>query len=450
VLFRGGRIVTVSGIRALDVRVRHGRIAEIGEGLQLDGDEAVELDGLHVLPGAIDPHGHQWEPGFTPRPDFAEVTASAAVGGVTTLLDHPLTPPLVLDVGTFEAKAALGERTAIIDFGLHGGASPDTTAQLESLWAAGATGIKVFTCRTGTALDGFDDAEALAPTFAELARLGAMALVHAEDERVLTTARAALVTAGRDGVADFPAWHDRDAETRAVDWVLALAAAQGTRVYLVHASQPAVVRRVLGAEARGATVYLETCPHYLHLTDADLVELGGIAMTAPPVRDVTARDGLRAAVRDRSIDTIGSDHCAIALDGKTGESMGSLIPGVPGLDVYLPLLLELVADGGFDLPRVAEVTAAAPARIFGLPSKGSIDVGRDADLAVVDLDATTTVRAADLPCTAGWSPYEGRTLRGRVVQTWSRGALVAREGAVLADPGRGRLLRRSEVVHGVR
>jgi allantoinase len=277
-----------------------------------------------------------------------------------------------------------------------------------------------------------------------------LVLVHAEDQPTLEAAYARLAAADRGDIADFPAWHGPQAEIRAVDWVLDLAATYGTRTYLVHASQPAVIERVQLARSGGASVHVETCPHYLHLTDDDLNTLGGIAMTAPPVRDLAARAGLRTAVQDGSIDTIGSDHCAISPANKRGASMTSLIPGVPGLDVFLPLLLDLVAEDALDLPRLAEVTASAPARIFGLPSKGVIEVGRDADFAVVDLGGTTTVRASDLVCSAGWSPYEGRTLRGKVVHTWSRGELVALEGQVIGGPGRGRLLRRSEVVHGAR
>ena len=120
--------------------------------------------------------------------------------------------------------------------------------------------------------------------------------------------------------------------------------------------------------------------------------------------------------------------------------MESITPGVPSIDIYMPLLLDLVADGWLDLERLAGVTAARPARIFGLPTKGSIEVGKDADLAIVDPTATTRVRAADLPCTAGWSPYEGRTLRGAVVETWSRG-----ERIVARRPDRGST--RSRQVH---
>jgi allantoinase len=443
-LYRGGQVVAHDGVRVLDVRVNDGQITEIGTALPLGGDRVVDLGGVHLLPGAIDPHGHQWEPGFTPAADFLDVTASAAVGGVTTLLDHPLTTPVVVDRETFDAKAELGERTSMIDFGLHGGAAPDHLDDLPALWAAGATGIKLFTCRTGTPLDGFDDPGRLDAVFRRLGSIDALALVHAEDAASLDRRRAELDADGGGGVADFDSWHSVEAEETAVERVLALAARTGTRTYLVHASHPGIVDRAEAAKERGVNVWVETCPHYLHLTDADLRAGGGWLMTAPPVRDATARSGLRERLADGTIDTIGSDHCAISDAGKSGDRMEAIIPGVPGLDVYLPLLLDLVAEGAIDLPRVADVTASAPARIFGLPMKGAIEVGRDADFVTVDLAATLTIRAKDLGCSAGWSPYEGRTLRGTVVDVWSRGERIVHEGRLEAGPGRGRFVRRSE------
>jgi allantoinase len=447
-LFRGGSVVAPDGIRDLDVRVEDGRITEIGQALPLGSDRVVDLDGLHVLPGAIDPHGHQWEPGFTPAADFSDVTASAAVGGVTTLLDHPLTTPVVVDRQTFDAKVALGERTSIVDFGLHGGAAPDHLDDLAALWAGGATGIKLFMCRTGTPLDGFDDPERLEAAFRRLGAIDALALVHAEDQATLDRRHAELEADGGGGVGDFDAWHSIEAEEMAVGRVLELASRTGTRTYLVHASQPGVVDRArAAARERPEGVHVETCPHYLHLTETDLRAGGGWLMTAPPVRDAAARSGLRERLAAGAIDTVGSDHCAISAAGKSGDRMEAIIPGVPILDVYLPLLLDLVAEGAIDLPRVADVTADAPARIFGLPTKGAIAIGRDADFVTVDLAATQTVRAKDLPCSAGWSPYEGRTLRGVVVDTWSRGERIVHEGRLEAGPGRGRFLRRSEGSH---
>jgi allantoinase len=447
-LVRGGSVVLPGRVRVADVRVRDGRIVEIGPGLDSAGEVIVDADGLTVLPGAIDPHGHQWEPGFTSRADFRDVTASAAFGGVTTLLDHPLTPPVVLDRRAFDAKVALGERTSSIDFGLHGGAAPGTLAEIEGMWEAGATGIKLFTCPTGTPLDGFDDPAALGRAFDRLGAIGALVLVHAEDAATLERSAAALHVEGRGGVADFPRWHSLEAETTAAERVLDLAARSGARLYLVHASDPSVVDRVAAARDRGLVAHVETCPHYLHLTSDDLGAQGARAMTAPPVRDQVARDGLRGRLADGAIDTVGSDHCTVGPAGKAGETMESVVPGVPGLDLFLPLLLDLVADGILDMPRLAEVIASTPARIFGLPTKGAIEIGRDADLVLVDPSATMVVDARRLPSSAGWSPYDGRTLRGSVIGTWSRGEPVARDGQPIERAGHGRFVARTEVQRG--
>jgi allantoinase len=447
-LVRGGSVVLPGRVRVADVRVRDGRIVEIGPGLDTTGEAIVDADGLTLLPGAIDPHGHQWEPGFTSRADFRDVTASAAFGGVTTLLDHPLTPPVVLDQRAFAAKVAVGERTSSIDFGLHGGIAPGTLAEVEGLWAAGATGIKLFTCPTGTPLDGFDDPVALGRAFDRLAAIGALVLVHAEDAATLDRSAAALHGEGRGGVADFPRWHSLEAEMTATDRVVEHAARSGARLYLVHASDPSIVDRVAAARDRGLIAHIETCPHYLRLTTDDLAVQGARAMTAPPVRDQVARDGLHRRLADGVIDTVGSDHCTVGLAGKTGETMESVIPGVPGLDLFLPLLLDLVADGVLDMPRLAEVTASTPARIFGLPTKGAIEIGRDADLVLVDPSATMVVDARRLPSSAGWSPYDGRTLRGSVVGTWSRGEAVARDGQPIDRAGHGRFVARMEVQDG--
>jgi allantoinase len=448
VLIRGGSVVHPGAIARVDVRVRDGRIAEIGPDLDPATDAVIDASGLTVLPGAIDPHGHQWEPGFTSAADFRDATASAAVGGVTTLLDHPLTPPVVLDREAFEAKTSLGERTASIDFGLHGGASPGTLDELDGLWRAGATGIKLFTCPTGTPFDGFDDSAALAEVFERLGALGALALVHGEDAAALDASAAALAAAGRTAVADFPVWRSIEAEVKAANTAIGLAERTGTGLYLVHASTPAVVDRVVDARSRGVDVRVETCPHYLQLTDRDLAQQGAWAMTAPPVRDEAAQAGLRERLAAGAIDTVGSDHCAVGAAGKSGSTMTSIVPGVPGLDLFLPLLLDLVAAGVLDLARLADLTAASPARIFGLPAKGAIEVGRDADVVLVDPAATVTVDAARLPGSAGWSPYDGRTLNGAVVGTWSRGEQVARDGKPIERAGHGRLVRRSEVHDG--
>lgn len=444
-LFRGGTIVEAQGVRRADVRVADGRIVEVGAELRPDADRVADVGGLHLFPGAVDPHVHQWEPGFASAPDFADATSSAAVGGVTTLIDHPLTPPVVIDAERFAEKIALGERTAVIDFALHGGLDPGSLDALPALWAAGAAGIKLFTCATGGELGSFEDVESLRVAFGRLASVGALGLVHAEDASTLDRNREALRARGTIDVAAYGAWHSLDAEVSAVERVLEIAEHTQARLYLVHASHPDVVDRVRAASRGRRSVWVETCPHYLQLDEADLPLLGGgRGLTAPPVRDRAARSALVARLADGRIDALGSDHCAVSAAGKDVGRIDQLVPGVPGLDLYLPLVLDVAIRNGIPLSRVAETTASAPARIFGLRSKGSIEVGRDADLAIVDVDATVNVRARDLASAAGWTPYEGRRLRGVVLETWSRAELIARDGEVVGRPGRGRFIGRQE------
>ena len=442
-LIRGATVIGAEGPIRAEIRVQGGRIAGVGTRMDPAGCEVVDATDLYVLPGAIDGHGHQWEPGFTSPADFGDATASAVVGGVTTLLDHPLTTPLVVTLDAFEAKRRLGARTSLIDFGLHAGASPAHLGELRGLWAAGATGIKVFTCPTGTLLDGFDEPVRLDDLFGELHGIGARALVHAEDASMLASTAAALTAANHVSVTSFPAWHSLAAEQAAVGGILELAERRRVEVLIVHASHPSIVHAVLTARSRGVAAFVETCPHYLVLADPDLAQQGAWAVTAPPVRDSAARDELRRQIQDGSIDTIGSDHCAIGRQGKDVARMTEIIPGVPGLDLFLPLLLDLVARGSIDWQSLIRATATTPARLFGLRQKGAIAIGNDADLVFVDPNREWTVRAADLPGSAGWSPYEGRSLRGSVVETWSRGVPVARGGQPIGRPGHGRFIARA-------
>jgi dihydroorotase-like cyclic amidohydrolase len=148
-------------------------------------------------------------------------------------------------------------------------------------------------------------------------------------------------------------------------------------------------------------------------------------------------------LRDGAIDVIGSDHCTIDRQGKEVDDIARVIPGIPGLDLFLPLLVDLIATAGLTWSALAAATAARPARLFRLPAKGTIEVGKDADMAFVDPDRRWVVRAANLPSSAGWSPYEGRTLTGAVTETWSRGVVVARDGQPIGRPGHGRFIARA-------
>jgi allantoinase len=441
-LVRGGTVVRPTGSRREDVRIRAGRVAEIGLDLASDGEPQLDAAGLHVLPGVIDAHSHLWEAGFASRPDFRDDTASAAVGGIATIIDHPLTPPEILDVDRFRAKVALGERTSFTDFALHAGASPDRLDELPGLWAAGATAIKAFTCETGVPMRGFVTSESRRALLERVAALDAIAIVHAEDQAVLDRQRSALERSGRTGADSYGKWHSPEAETAAVDDMLATAAAVSARLYIAHVSQPEVVEGVARAVEAGTVAWAETCPHYLRLSDEDITARGHWAVTAPPVRDVARQGRLRQQL-STGISVVGSDHCVVLPARKAVRGLFDGLPGLPGNETMVVLLLDLVARGIVTIERLAALLGENPARLFGLfGRKGAVEPGFDGDLTIVDLAAETVPRAAHMVGVAGWTPYEGMRLRGRVEATIVRGRIIAQGGRLLADPGAGQWIPR--------
>jgi dihydroorotase (multifunctional complex type) len=442
-LMRGGLLVDGRSTRRADVRVRAGIVAEVGPDLRPEGEHVVDAAGLHVLPGIIDAHQHQWEPGHASRPDFRDDTASALAGGITTVIDQPLTRPVVLDERAFRDKVTLGERTSLLDFGLFAAASPDRLAELPALWAAGAAGFKAFTCDTGSEMKAFVELADQRLLLGRIAAMEAIVLVHAEDQAIMDANRERLEQEGRHDAVAFSAWHDTRAEAGAVRRILDLVHVTGARVYFVHVSSPEAVRSIAAVGRVSHRTYAETCPHYLFLSTEDIIRAGHRATTSPPVRDTGARDRLRHML-PHDVSVVGSDHCSVLLarkmvaDGLEGQ------PGLPGNGYMVPLMLELVAQRVITLERLVRLVCENPALLFGLSTrKGFLRPGSDGDVTLVDLDGTTVVGAGPALGAARWSPYEGWRLRGRVIGSFLRGIPASSWGQPCMEPGSGRFVRRT-------
>ena len=451
----GGAVVTPGGIVRADVFVEDGVVAALARALPREsGTEVIDATGCVVLPGVIDAHSHLWEAGFASGPNFADSTASAAAGGVTTVIDMPLTTPEVLDRATFRDKVRLGEKTSHVDFALHGGVCPDNLGALEGMWRAGATALKIFTCETGCAMAGVIDDGDLRDALETIAGFGGLATFHAENDALLRRNLHRLAASGRTDDATFCEYRDELVELEAIGRIVLIAEftrarvnAEFTRarVNIVHVTSARAVETALAARARGVEVFVETCPHYLYLTAEDVAERGAWATCAPPVRRRDKLEALRRMVADGLVRTIGSDHGPIDPELKRrGE--GHVLqaqPGLPGNETMVPLLLNLVAEGVLTLEQVAELVAEAPARLYGLyPRKGAVAVGSDGDFTIVDPGERWTIRGADLVGRAGWTPYEGMEVQGRVRFTVVRGRVVAENGRVRGEPGRARFLPR--------
>jgi dihydroorotase-like cyclic amidohydrolase len=279
--------------------------------------------------------------------------------------------------------------------------------------------------------------------FREVASFDGLCLVHAEDEFITAENEQMLKEAGRSDPRVIPDWRSKEAEQVAVNTVSLLARISGCRVIIAHASHPAICDLVARERALGARMLVESCPQYFHLTDGDIEKWGPFQKFTPPARAREDREGMWDRLQAGDIDMMCADHAPSTRDQKeAGRSDIWEAPfGVPGVETTLTLMLTGAAEGRVSLERLVSARSEVPARAYGLwPRKGHLGVGADADLVLVDLQATRTLRDADVVAKVGWTPFAGRTVKGRVVQTYVRGHLAAEEGRPVAEPGWGRFL----------
>jgi dihydroorotase (multifunctional complex type) len=434
----GGTVVTARGRRRADVYVKDGRVAQVSEE-RLAAAARFDAGGLLVMPGMVDAHVHFMDPGDPEREDFPSASEAALRSGVTTVVEHTHAAP-VRSAADLSQKVEHLRSRSLCDFALGAHAWPGRSGEIGGLLAAGAAFIKVFTCTTH-GIPGHDRA-ALVAIFDEAAAAGAVCLVHCEDDALVAAAEERLRAAGRSDGGVIPEWRNRAAEQQAVAQVVEVAQQTGARVVIAHASNPDVIR--LGAEARGrgARLAVETCPQYLTLLESEVLTEGAFRKFTPPARARNPEDltAMWSAVRSGGVNFVSSDHAPSTRAQKEAGSIWDVHFGLPGVDTTFSVLLDAAAHDLLTYERVVELYSHAPARLYGLEGKGSLEPGADADLVVVDPTHAWTVEDAGIRSRAGWSPYSGRTLVGRSVATFLRGVLVMESGTVDAEPGLGRFV----------
>jgi len=447
-LIRDGLLVTPEAVLEADVFVRGERIEALGRGLPAAQDTVVlSAADRYVFPGVIDAHTHiALDTGvYRTADDWFTATCAAACGGVTTVIDFATQFP---GQSLRQAVAARLEeaRDTAIDFGLHvmiTDLPPDREPELGDLLDLGAPSVKLYT--TYRPHYYADDATILRLLMA-CAERDILPLVHCENDALVTAHTAALVAAGRIGWQHHGRSRPALAEEEAVQRVLFLANAIGCPVHIVHCSTTGAVMRVAKAREEGQVATCETCPQYLVLDDSAYESPEPWRyILQPPLRGPTERPRLWAQVVAGAVDLIATDHCDYSVAQKTATDDFTRTPGgLPGLETLLPLMFTLAVDGGrLALPRLAALLSANPARIWGLwPRKGALLPGFDADIVIYDPEPQGVIRTAHLHHAAGYTPYEGLPVQGRVQATILRGQVVYQEGRFRGQRGQGRFVRR--------
>lgn len=437
---RSERILLPDGERAGSIHIRGGRIVEIADHGVPAGVDLLDAGAMVVMPGLVDSHVHINDPGRAEWEGFDTATRAAAAGGVTTVVDMPLNSiPATTSVTAFETKLRAADGRCQVDVGFWGGVVPGNTAQLEPLARRGVLGFKAFLSPSG--VDEFEHvSEAhLREALPVLAKLQLPLLVHAE----LPAALEAIDPAADPRV--YGTWLNSRppaSELAAIELLIRLGGQYRTPIHIVHLASAGALPALGAARAAGIPISVETCPHYLSFCAEEIEDGRTEFKCAPPIRARENREALWQALVSGEIDLVATDHSPAPpamkhlADGDFVRAWG----GVASLQLGLASVWTGAHRRGATLNHLAHWMCAAPAALAGFAAtKGSIAVGRDADLVIWDPDAEFTVDPARLEHRHPITPYAGIRLKGRVIRTVLRGEVVYDDGR-FPNRGEGRCI----------
>jgi dihydroorotase len=433
-IIRGGKVVSPDSVVEASVAIKDGLILAIGADAAMpQAREELDARGLHVLPGAIDVHVHFRDPGYPHKEDFKTGTAAAAFGGVTTVFDMPNTIPPTGTAEVLAAKHRIAGASAHVDFGLYGLLGEDTIAHVPALVAGGVIGFKLYMGNTFGKIPS-PSTGAMLEAFEVVARTGKRVSLHAETNSIMERRETRLRDAGRRDPLAHVASRPAVVAVEAVSRAAILAEWTGARIHILHISSAEELRPLREAKARGVDITGETCPHYLMLSTDDYARFAGVIRVNPPVREARNQAPLWAALADGTIDLIATDHAPHTPEEKTRNDIWTVDCGFPGVETQMPLMLTEVAAGRMSICDYVRKSAANPATIWGLyPRKGTIAVGAEADIAVVDLGRRWTIDDARLQSRSRITPFHGRAVTGLPLHTLVRGRFVMRDRALVEE-----------------
>ena len=438
-----GSVYVNGAFQTVNIGVKDEKIVEITDASIIpQAEKYLDIRGQYLIPGTIDTHMHVRDPGHTERGNFYTETMAAAAGGVTTIIEHPISIPPQYNVKILENRIRRAEEQCVVDFAFYGAAGAEFTDEIVKMAEDGR--IVAYKTFLHAAPEGRED-EFRGLTMAndaelyrgltELAKTGLMAAFHAENNDMIQENIDRCRAEGKVEYKYHYLTRPTITEVTSVERVLNFAKETGAKVEIAHVSTPEAMELIRKAKAEGLDVYCETCPHYLFLSEEDVDRLGPFARCNPPLRSKESAEKLWEFVNDGTVDFIGSDHSPFLYEEKT-RGLNDIFKsacGFPGVDVRLPLMLDAVNNGKLTLERMVELLSENPAKCFGIyPQKGTIRIGADADFTIFSLNGRTIVNkeksyshARDIAL-----PYDGRKLKGRITATIVRGKALMRDGVV--------------------
>lgn len=442
VLVRGNVVLPSGVLEGGAVGITSGSVSGVfTAGEHPVADQVFDYSGCFILPGAIDPHVHAYS-SSTDQEGIERLTRGAAAGGVTTIIDMPYDrPKAITNVERLRAKKQLIAQEAVVDVGLYGTTTKfDGWKDVVPLAREGICAFKFSTYESDP--DRFPeipDSE-LAKIFAELQKTGLVAAFHAENGAIIDPLIKELYEQGTEHPEAHCWSRPLISETTAVLKLLEFARVYEVRLHIVHLTAPQGYEALKWYRAQGVDATAETCIQYLLLTEQELRRNRALAKCNPPLRDMETRDELWKRLKDGEIDFITSDHAPWPAANKNASNIFDNASGLPGVEYLLPLLYNsAVEERGMPVTVIADLLSTGPARRYGLhPRKGSLFIGADADIAVLDPNQSWTVDSAHNQSVSDWSPYDGMTLKGRVISTFVRGKQVFDGKEITAEPGTGR------------
>jgi len=418
-----------------------GKIVKIGKEANMpEAGNRMNLRNRLVLPGLIDVHVHLRDEENAYKEGFYSGTAAAAAGGITTVLDMPNNSPATMSVETLRRRMEIAESKILVNVGFYS-EFPTDTEEIAYIVKEGAVAFKLYMAEQIGGIDSDDD-EALLKAFKILSRMKVPVAVHAEDKTILGETEQKLRQSSYNDLKSFLKTHSEKVESKAVKRILEIAVQTKARLHLCHISTRDVVRDIVREKRSGTAVTCEVTPHHLLLSSTDLINIGTLALTTPPIRERRHTMALWNGITNGWIDILASDHAPHKLEEKKNKSVWNVKPGIPGLETTLPLMLTEARQGRLSIGDIVRLMAENPAKVFALHGRGYIEEGKNADLVVVDLAEKYRIDASHFHSKARHSPFNGRVVEGKPVKTFVAGRLVMDEGEILAEAGSGRIIRR--------